>query len=325
MAELRSGHDPLHEVIFDIVFGSPHHVEEPPATQRGEALGKSEHPVESIVVARGLVHGLAQAAGRESDFGIDLDAGVKIVAPVVFLVRVVWLVVVFKAIDPTVVVQINAKEKLGPVDLVAQKRLVVVREKVLPLAVAVLVEVGKEVPVFVVAGKNRWIGHAIGPDPEILPRNGNQTTLKAAQLIWMPVVVVVVIDKVIGLDDGFGRVVNQAATIHWPHVGAVSVVHAEAFEKKVPRADVPRQVDHVGHVVLVSNNAGNSLVFLEGRRGVFAIAGADVELSVEIEPVPIAHLSGNAVYLARGGQPIVKGHLLLVEAVLDVTRCSRDR
>ena len=78
----------------------------------------------------------------------------------------------------------------------------------------------------------------------------------------MPVVVVVVIDKVIRLDNGFGRVVNQAATVHGPHVGAVSVVHAEAFEKKVPRANVSRQVDHVGHVVLVSDNASNSLVLL---------------------------------------------------------------
>ena len=262
LAELRSGHDPLHEVIFDIVFGSPHHVEEPPATQCGEVLDKSKNPVEGIVVARGLVHGLAQAAGRESDFGIDLDAGIKIVAPVIFLVGIVWLVVVFKAINPAVVVQINAKEKLGSINLVAQKRFVVVREEVLPLAVAVLVEVGKKVPVFVVAGKNCWVGHAIGPDPKSLSRNGNQTTLKAAQLIWMPVVVVVVIDKVIGLDDGFGRVVNQAAAVHWPHVGAVSVVHAEAFDKKVPRADIPRQVDHIGHVVLVSDNAGNSLVLL---------------------------------------------------------------
>ena len=249
-------------MVFDIVFGSPHHVKEPPATQRGEALGKGKNPVEGIVVARGLVHGLAQATGRKSDFGIDLNAGVKIVAPVVFLVGIVWLVVVFKAINPAIVVQINTKEKLGPVNLVAQKRLVVVREEVLPLAVAVLVEVGKEIPVFIVAGKNRWIGHAVGPNYKILPRNGNQTALKAAQLIWMPVVVVVVIDKVIGLDDGFGRVVNQAAAVHWPHVGAVSVVHAEAFEKKVPRADIPRQVDHIGHVVLVSDNTGNSLVLL---------------------------------------------------------------
>ena len=84
-----------------------------------------------------------------------MDAAEEIVSPPVRLVRVIGQIVVLKAVDPVVVIQINAKEKFRPIDVVAQKRLVVIRDDIRCSGVVVLIEVGDEVIVLVPAGKDR--------------------------------------------------------------------------------------------------------------------------------------------------------------------------
>ena len=123
----------------------------------------------------------------------------------IFFVRIVWQVVVFEAVDPAIVVQVDAEEELGAVRTVAQERFVVVGEEVGPLTVAVLVEIGDEIAVLIVSGKDRRVGHALLADRERrLTWDRDQAALIETNLVWMAVVIVVVIDKVVQTVRGFG-------------------------------------------------------------------------------------------------------------------------
>ena len=108
-------------------------------------------------------------------------ANVDIVAPVIPAVGVVGQVVVFKPVDPVVVVEVNAEEEFWPIDVVAEKRLLVIRDAIAQRDIVVLVEVRDEVVVFVPTGEDDWVG----------------TTLTSAAPIGRAVLIVVVIDKLI--------------------------------------------------------------------------------------------------------------------------------
>ena len=84
-----------------------------------------------------------------------MNAPVHVVAIAVVSVGIVGERIVLKAVDDVVVVHVNAKEELGWIDVVAQKRLGEIR-----LAVVVLVKVRDEVRVLVVPRENLRVGLA---------------------------------------------------------------------------------------------------------------------------------------------------------------------
>ena len=100
---------------------------------------------------------LAQDADHQPQLWGEVDAAVGVVPLVIFLVGVVGQFVVFKAINPQVVVQVDAEEEFGPIDVVAQERLLVVRDEVAQEAVVVLVEIRDKVVVLIPAGEDAWI------------------------------------------------------------------------------------------------------------------------------------------------------------------------
>ena len=91
----------------------------------------------------------------------------------IFFVGVVWQIIIFESVYPAVIVHVDPKEKLWPVNTIAQKWLVIIRKEVLPLAVAILIEIRDKVSVFVVSRKYSWVGDAISPNPKLLTRYGN--------------------------------------------------------------------------------------------------------------------------------------------------------
>ena len=82
-----------------------------------------------------------------------MNAPVHVVAIAVVSVGIIGERIVLKAVDDVVVVHVNAKEKLGWIDVVAQERLGEIR-----LAIVVLVKVRDEVRVFVVPREDLWVG-----------------------------------------------------------------------------------------------------------------------------------------------------------------------
>ena len=87
----------------------------------------------------------------------------------VTLIGIVRCIVIFETVDPTIVVEIHTEEKVGPIDIIAQERFVIIRKVILPVAIAVLVKIREEIAVFVIPGKNRGVTDALGPHPELLP------------------------------------------------------------------------------------------------------------------------------------------------------------
>ena len=117
-----------------------------------------------------------------------MSAGIGIVASVVPLVGKIWLVVVLETVNPVVVVQVNAKEKFRPVDLIPEKGLVVIGDTIADCPIVILVEIAYEVVVFVPAGENRKIG----------------TRLTASLPIGSAILIVVVFDELV---EKLGRLV----------------------------------------------------------------------------------------------------------------------
>jgi len=87
-----------------------------------------------------------------------MDTAIGIVPPMVAFVGEVWLGVVLKAVDPAVVVEINAKEELGPVAVIAQEGFFVIGQLILARAVVILIEVVDEIVILVPARKDLDIG-----------------------------------------------------------------------------------------------------------------------------------------------------------------------
>ena len=139
------------------VLGLLEHVENPQVPQARVVPIQREHRVIGLIERIGCLRLLVRAAEGQPHIRREVNAAENIVSPPVWLVRIIGQIVVFKAVDPIVVIQINAKEKLWPIDVVAQKRLVVVGNDIGRGGVVVLVEVGDEVVVLIPAGENRPI------------------------------------------------------------------------------------------------------------------------------------------------------------------------
>ena len=114
----------------------------------------------------------------------NLRTDVGIEAPAITVIGIVGLLVILEAIDPAVVVHIDTKEKLGPIRVVPQKGLVVVRDEIGTEFIVVLVEVGDEIVVLIPARK------------DLLVRTGLVDTLS----VRGPVLVVVVFDPLVETD-----------------------------------------------------------------------------------------------------------------------------
>ena len=140
-----------------------------------------ENAVGRVAAAVGGYLVLAQSSHRQSRLRRQVLANVDIVAPVIPPIGIIGQVVVFKPIDPVVVVEVNAKEEFWPIDVVAKKRLLVIRDAIAQRDIVVLVEVRDEVVVFVPTGEDDRVG----------------ATLTPAAPIGRAILVVVVIDKLI--------------------------------------------------------------------------------------------------------------------------------
>ena len=118
-------------------------------TPCGRIAVQGEESVSRLVP---LVRGnqiLAQGPKSDANLWAQMDAKISVVSSVILLVGIIRQFVIFKAINPAVVVHIDPKEKLGTIHVVAQKRLIVVGNGVSQRAVVVLIEVRYKVAVFI--------------------------------------------------------------------------------------------------------------------------------------------------------------------------------
>ena len=112
LAELGRGQNPLGEGISDGVPGLFQHVEESELAAPGPVFRKGEQPVHSGIAAIVLALGLVQAPYGQFDLWIELEAGVEVMAPVVFFIGIIRQIVVLEAVDPAVVVEIHPEEEI---------------------------------------------------------------------------------------------------------------------------------------------------------------------------------------------------------------------
>ena len=226
-----------------------------------------------------------------------------IVAAAVAVVGVIRVLVVFKAVDPKVVVHVHAKQKLRAIYVVAQERLLVVGDEVGPELVVVLVEIRDKVEVFVPPGEN----------PQIRPELVEAQPVGDAVLVVVVVNPLVKIGRWIGVVDVARRRGNQAG-------GAVVVIHAIGFGKEKVGITFLRQIDHKG-IGLVRSR----VVRGKGAVGVFAIVPTAVEFCVQIKPQYAPHRQGKPVDVVAGWQAIIEAQQPQVGAVADVACRSLGR
>ena len=207
----------------------------------------------------------------------------------VSLVGIVRLLVVLKALRPPIVVEINAEEKFRAIRGIAQKRLVVVGEKIYPIDGAILVEIRYEVAILVITGENRRIGHAAGLDLAAA-LGGDKAALAHPQPVGLPVVVVVVIHKLVVQVDGLGGVVRHPVSIDGQDAGAVPIFHAKSLAIELPRPLPEGQIDQPAYFVGIPLNAADRTVGIAPYAGVFSVLGIEVYFPVKIEAEKIPHL-----------------------------------
>ena len=213
-----------------------------------------------------------------------MHAGVDIVATPVALVRKIGLIVVFEAIDPAVVVHVDAEEKLRTIGVVAQEGFLVVRHQIRPVVGVVLIEIGDEVVVLVVAGKDGIVDKGLA-----------KTVPVRATILIVVVVdefvdvqsVVLVVDLVLHTGTGEKR------------PGRVVAVHAVPLEREEPGIRRAREVDHPGPRIV---HGGAVILAVDIR--ILPIAPVEVVLTVEIEPKDLRALEGEAEENIRSRQPV---------------------
>ena len=256
-----------------------------------------------------------------ADFRGDVGAGVHVETAAVALIGKVWLVVVFKAIDPAVVVGVNAVEKFGPIDVLAEKRLLVVWNQIDDAPVVVLVEVGNEIVVFVPPRKDGAIdrqGVVAAPIRDavlivVILNEFDQEPLIAAR---------VVVGKIAGI------VVDEAVLLADVRGGGVIRVHAECLGKKEIRLGALPQVEHEG----VGRGLGGrprrgaviGIALVRARIGILAIRAAVVPFAVQVKALDVFQREREPKYLRRGGQAVLKRDDPQIGVVLDVARGTGD-
>ena len=234
-----------------------------------------EHRVIGLVEGVGCLRLLVRAPNGQPHIRCEVDAAEEIVPLPVWLVRVIGQIVVFKAVDPIVVIQINAKEKFRPIDIVAQKRLVVVGNDVSRSSVVVLVEIGDEVVVLVPAGKNRPVVSRAKANP-----------------IGKAVLVVVVIDELVQVPLGI-VVLHVARGTDQEGGRRIGFVNGVGFAVEKVGKHIARDIE----VPSVGPLGGNRVLFaLVEQRGIgkLEIALVAVPLAVEVKAEHPSALNGKA-------------------------------
>ena len=256
-----------------------------------------------------------------ADFWGEIDAGVHVETTAVALVGKVWLVVVFKAIDPAVVVGVNAVEKFGPIYVLAEERLLVVRNQIDNAAVVVLVEIGNEIVVLVPTRKNRAIyRQSVVAAPirsailiVVVLDEFHQEPLVAARVV-VGKITRVVIDEAVLLAD-----VRRSSVIR---------IHVECLGKKEIRRGALPQVEHEcvrrGLRRRTRRDAVIGIALVGARIGILAIRAAVVPLAVQVEALDIFQREREPKYLRRSGQAVLKRDDPQIGVVLDVARGPRD-
>ena len=171
---------PLEEVVGNVVLDALGHFHDPQTAPASVIDIQSQHAIVGVVA---LVRGdklVAQMPHSEAQLRREVSTDIDVEAAMIALVGEVGAVVVFKAIDPSVVVGVNAVEELRSFDVLPQEGLFVVGDQVDHPTVVVLVVIGDEVVVLVPAGEDCWVG--------------DQCVVAAP--IGDPVLVVIVLDKV---------------------------------------------------------------------------------------------------------------------------------
>ena len=77
------------------------------------------------------------------------------------MISAVWIIrqiVIFEAVDPVIVVEINTKEVFRTVDVIPKKRLFVVGYAIAQRNIVVLIKVRNEVVIFIPARENDGVG-----------------------------------------------------------------------------------------------------------------------------------------------------------------------
>ena len=128
-------------------------VKNPQATHAGHVAVKGKERVLDAAGAVGRNHLLVRLPQGQQCPRHEFGTGEHIVALSVGLIGIIRQIVVFKTVDPIVVVQVDAEEVFGPINRIAQKRLFVVGNEVVDRAIVVLVEIRDKVVVFVHPGK----------------------------------------------------------------------------------------------------------------------------------------------------------------------------
>ena len=196
----------------------------PDAPQVGDILVKGEESVTGLAAPRRRNQPLPGAPRSQPSLRRQVDTAIGIVPPMVAFVGEVWLGVVLKAVDPAVVVEINAKEELGPVAVIAQEGFFVIGQLILARAVVILIEVVDEVVVLVPARKDLNIG----------------TGLVDAPPVGGAVLVVVVLDEL--EESVLGRIVDYAPLVAEKNAGRVVFAHAKGLAIDKPRIGIFRRV-----------------------------------------------------------------------------------
>ena len=229
-------------------------------------------------------------------------AAVDVESPAILLVGVIRLFVVLKAVDPTVVVHIDAVEELRPVAVETEERLIVVRDPVGACRTVVLVEVGDEVAVLVPPRKN-------------LPVAAGRA---AAHPVRQAVLIVVVVDEFVALK--LVAVVDNAVPVDHGEPGAVVRADAERLDKGEVRARYPGEIQKPG-VRFVADG----VVLFQIRVGILPVLVVDIHLQVAAESLQVGQFHGETGDLVGRGQTVVEGQHPLVGRILDVARCSTHR
>ena len=286
----------LAAVVGDRVTGQLEHVEEAETAEARLLPVDGEEGVVRLVRRVGggrILVGAAQGQPRPRG---QVVAGKGVVAPPVGLVRIVGQVVVLEAVDPVIVVQVDAEEELGTIDAIAEEGLVVVGDGVVRGGVVVLVEVGDEVVVLVPPRVDGPVPGRVETDP-----------------VRGAVLVVVVVDELVEIElgvvvDGVAFVVDQVGR------GRVGAVDGIGFAEGEPGVLFPRQVDVPGVGRLRRDLVLLPQIEYLGIR-ILGVALVAVPLPVEVQAEETRPLHGEAAHEVGRGQPVVEADALQVRQV----------
>ena len=251
-----------------------------------------------MVVAVVREHALVEPPHQQARLGPEVNAKKDVVPAPIGLIGIVGQLVILKTVDPAVVVEVNAKEEFGPIDVIAQKRLFVVGNGVGHGAVVVLVEVGNEVEVFVPAGKHLPVIR-LRADP---------------RPVGLAVLVVVVRDKFV--HRAYGVVVENIPFGPGDKSrGRIVGIHRIGFAISKKRIGFFGQVED-GGLAALRRHLVPFVGIEQGGIGVLKVAQVVVPFAVEIKAPHVLAFNGESGDHVGRGQAVVKKNPLGVGYIL---------